>query len=49
MNIHSNIKDLEITFVKKFYYHPKMCGSSSIKKVLPAIVLNFKDVYVNLN
>ena len=24
-----------------------MCGSSSIKKVLPAIVINFKDVYVN--
>ncbi len=26
-----------------------MCRSSSIKKVLPAIVPNFKDAYVNLN
>lgn len=26
-----------------------MCGSSSIKKVLPAIVPNFKDAYANLN
>ena len=31
-NIHKNVKDLEIAFAKKFYYHPKMLGSSSIKK-----------------
>ncbi len=49
MNIYGNIKDLETPFAKKFYYHPKMCGSSSIKKVLPAIVPNFKDAYANLN
>ncbi len=49
MSIHSNIKDLEIPFAKKFYYHPKMHGSSSIKKVLPAIVPSFKDAYTNLN
>ncbi|WP_309300171.1 DUF2779 domain-containing protein [Campylobacter hyointestinalis] len=49
MSIHSNIKDLEIPFAKKFYYHPKMYGSSSIKKVLPAIVPSFKDAYTNLN
>ena len=49
MSMHSNIKDLEIPFAKKFYYHPKMYGSSSIKKVLPAIVPSFKDAYTNLN
>ena len=49
MNIYGNIKDLETPFAKKFYYHPKMCGSSSIKKVLPAIVPNFKDAYANLD
>ena len=49
MNIHSNIKDLEIPFAKKFYYHPKMCGSSSIKKVLPAIVPGFESAYSSLD
>ena len=49
MNIHSNIKDLEIPFAKKFYYHPKMCGSSSIKKVLPAIVPSFESAYSSLD
>ena len=49
MNIHSNIKDLEIPFAKKFYYHPKMCGSSSIKKVLPAIVPSFERAYSSLD
>ena len=49
MNIHGNIKDLEIPFVKKFYYHPKMCGSSSIKKVLPAIVPSFESAYSSLD
>ena len=49
MSIHSNIKDLEIPFAKRFFYHPKMYGSSSIKKVLPAIVPSFKDAYTNLN
>ena len=49
MNIHSNIKDLETPFAKKFYYHPKMCGSSSIKKVLPAIVPSFESAYSSLD
>ena len=49
MNIHGNIKDLEIPFAKKFYYHPKMCGSSSIKKVLPAIVPSFESAYSSLD
>jgi len=49
MSIHSNIKDLEIPFAKKFYYHPKMCGSSSIKKVLPAIVPSFESAYSSLD
>ena len=49
MNIHGNIKDLEIPFAKKFYYHPKICGSSSIKKVLPAIVPSFESAYSSLD
>ena len=49
MNIHSNIKDLKIPFAKKFYYHPKMCGSSSIKKVLPAIVPSCESAYSSLD
>lgn len=37
MNIHDNIKDLIIPFDKRYYYTKEMHGSSSIKKVLPAL------------
>ena len=37
MNIHDNIKDLEDPFSKRYYYTKNMEGSSSIKKVLPAL------------
>lgn len=37
MNIHDNIKDLEDPFRKRYYYTKNMEGSSSIKKVLPAL------------
>ena len=37
MNIHNNIKDLEIPFSKGYYYSKNMGASSSIKKVLPAL------------
>ena len=37
MNIHDNIKDLEIPFSKRYYYTKNMGPSSSIKKVLPSL------------
>ncbi len=37
MNIYNNIKDLEDPFSKRYYYTKDMAGSSSIKKVLPAL------------
>ena len=37
MNIHDNMKDLEDPFKKSYYYTKSMEGSSSIKKVLPAL------------
>ena len=37
MNIHDNIKDLEVPFKKKYYYKKSMEGLSSIKKVLPSL------------
>ncbi len=37
MNIHDHIKDLEDSFSKGYYYTKSMEGSSSIKKVLPAL------------
>ena len=40
MNIHDNIKDLEDPFRKRYYYTKNMDGSSSIKKVLPALFPN---------
>ena len=33
---HSNMVDM-LKLVKKYYYHPRMKGSNSIKSVLPAI------------
>ena len=37
MNIHDNIKDLEVPFKNGYYYTKSMDGSSSIKKVLPSL------------
>ena len=37
MNIYDHIKDLEDPFSKRYYYKKCMDGSSSIKKVLPAL------------
>ena len=49
MNIHDNIKDLEDPFSKRYYYTRNMEGSSSIKKVLPALFPNNKELdYHNL-
>ena len=37
MKIHDNIRDLMIPFQKQYYYSEKLCGSYSIKYVLPAM------------
>lgn len=37
MNIHDNIKDLEVPFAKRYYYSKMMGASSSIKYALPAL------------
>ena len=37
LNIVKNMRDLETPFAKQYVYLPAMMGSSSIKKVLPAI------------
>lgn len=44
----SNIVDLMIPFANKDYYHPKMKGSYSIKKVLPALVPEMERAYKDL-
>ncbi len=50
MNIHDNIKDLEIPFSKRYYYTKAMGSSSSIKYVLPALFPNDKELdYHNLD
>ncbi len=50
MNIHDNIKDLEDPFSKRYYYMKEMCGSSSIKKVLPSLFPNDPSLdYHNLD
>ncbi|MCR4616478.1 MAG: DUF2779 domain-containing protein [Clostridiales bacterium] len=36
MSIHDNIVDLMVPFQKQYYYSEKLCGSYSIKYVLPA-------------
>ena len=36
MSIHDNIMDLMVPFQKQYYYSEKLCGSYSIKYVLPA-------------
>ncbi|MCV3375012.1 DUF2779 domain-containing protein [Campylobacter sp. IFREMER_LSEM_CL2151] len=49
LNIEKNIKDLMIPFQNKDYYHYKMQGSYSIKKVLPALIPDMEQAYKNLN
>ena len=47
-NIISRLWDLEEIFAKKWFYDPKFNGSSSIKKVLPALVpdLTYKNLAI---
>jgi hypothetical protein len=45
----SRIKDLLIPFAKKYYYHPLMNGSASIKAVLPVLVPEEETSYKNLS
>jgi hypothetical protein len=47
MNIHDNIKDLMIPFQKQQYYSKAMKGSYSIKKVLPALFPDSKQLDYN--
>ncbi|AJC84251.1 DUF2779 domain-containing protein [Campylobacter peloridis] len=49
LNIEKNIKDLMIPFQNKDYYHYKMQGSYSIKKVLPALIPDMEQAYKNLD
>ncbi|MBT0821766.1 DUF2779 domain-containing protein [Campylobacter lari] len=49
LNIEKNIKDLMEPFKNKDYYHYKMQGSYSIKKVLPALIPDMEQAYKNLN
>lgn len=46
--IASNMVDLMKPFADKAYYHPKMMGSHSIKRVLPALVPEMEDAYKKL-
>ena len=43
------MKDLMIPFKEKWYYTPKMKGSYSIKKVLPALVpsISYDNLEIN--
>ncbi|MCW3102438.1 MAG: hypothetical protein JWO09_878 [Bacteroidetes bacterium] len=43
------IRDLLIPFAKKYYYHPLMKGSASIKAVLPVLVNSEELSYNNLS
>ena len=47
-NLALNIVDLMIPFAQRDYYHPKMKGSYSIKKVLPALVPEMEKAYKEL-
>ncbi|HEB9289293.1 TPA: DUF2779 domain-containing protein [Campylobacter coli] len=49
LNIEKSIKDLMIPFQNKDYYHYKMQGSYSIKKVLPALIPDMEQAYKDLN
>ncbi|HEG2429977.1 TPA: DUF2779 domain-containing protein [Campylobacter jejuni] len=48
LNIEKNIKDLMLPFQNKDYYHYKMQGSYSIKKVLPALIPDMEKAYKDL-
>ena len=47
--INSRMVDLLIPFRSRYLYHPKMMGSVSIKKVLPAFIpeLNYSDLEIS--
>ena len=47
--INSRMVDLLIPFRSRYLYHPKMMGSASIKKVLPAFIpeLNYSDLEIS--
>tara|TARA_B100001057_G_scaffold368386_1_gene371875 strand:- start:147 stop:1670 length:1524 start_codon:yes stop_codon:yes gene_type:complete len=47
-SIISNTVDLAEIFKKKYYYHPKMNGSYSIKKILGILVPEMEKAYKNL-
>ncbi len=44
----SRIYDLMLPFQKRWYYHPDMNGSYSIKKVLPALIPEMVQAYTDL-
>ncbi|OEW18366.1 phosphomethylpyrimidine kinase [Campylobacter sp. BCW_6879] len=48
LNIEKNIKDLMLPFQNKDYYHYKMQGSYSIKKILPALIPDMEKAYKDL-
>ncbi|MBF9015201.1 DUF2779 domain-containing protein [Oceanispirochaeta sp. M2] len=47
-SISERISDLMLPFQKRWYYHPEMKGSYSIKKVLPALVPEMEKAYADL-
>lgn len=47
--IYSNMVDLMKPFAQKAYYDPRMLGSHSIKKVLPALVPEMQEAYHQLD
>lgn len=50
MKIHDNMKDLEVPFRSHYYYCKEFAGSSSIKKVLPALCPGDPELdYLNLD
>lgn len=44
MSIHANMRDLRVPFQQQSYYSKEMKGSSSIKKVLPALFPNDEEL-----
>jgi len=48
-NIISRIKDLLVPFRERFIYHPQMCGSNSLKSVVPALIpeLSYSDLEIS--
>ena len=49
MNIHDNFIDLAMPFQKGYYWKPEMQSHYGLKYVLPAIVPEMKDAYLNLD